>query len=97
MDSEGAAKAAWNRARVELPDAGPAAKATLPRTRLDEMLARGQLTGSEYHLALMFRADPCGTKVLKGFYAIVVGIVLRELPAEVLADPASVGRKASPR
>lgn len=87
MDYESAAKAAWNRKRVELPDADPTAKATLPVTRLEEMLSRGQLTDSELHLALMFRANPCGRKVLKGYYAVVVGIVLHDKPAGELADP----------
>ena len=89
MDTESAAKAEWNRARVELPDAEPGAKATLPRTRLEEMLARRQLTDSEYALAIMFQSNPCGRAVLKGYYAIVVGIVLHDKPAEALADPRS--------
>jgi hypothetical protein len=73
------------------PIVDPSAKAAMPRARLDEMLARNQLTGSEYALALMFQANPCGASVLKGYYAIVVGIVIHDRPAEELADP-RVGR-----
>ena len=64
------------------PIADPSAKATLPRTRLDEMLARQQLTGSEYELALMFQENPCGHSVLNGYYEIVVGVI----PKALLAD-----------
>ena len=91
MDSENAAKAAWNCARVELSDAAPSAKAALPRTRLQDTPARQQLTDSEFALALMFQANPCGLAVLKGYYTIVVGIVLRDMSAEALADT-RVGR-----
>jgi hypothetical protein len=88
---ESAAKAAWNGARVELPDADPHSRPELPKTRLDEMLARRQLTDSEYHLALMFKAEPCGTKVLNGYYFILKGIVLEDRAAGDLAD-SRVGR-----
>jgi hypothetical protein len=69
------------------PIVDPSAKATLPRTRLDEMLARQQLTGSEYALAVMFQERPCGPSVLRGYYATVVGIVLDGKAAGELADP----------
>jgi hypothetical protein len=91
VGTEGDGVAAWNRARVELPDGAPLSRPTLPKTRLDEMLARGQLTGSEYHLAQMFKDNPCGTKVLGAYYTVVRGIVLDDIPAEGLADP-RVGR-----
>jgi hypothetical protein len=94
MDTESAAKAAWNRTRVELPDAEPGAKATLPKTNIEKMLARGQLTHSEYALALRFEEKPCPRGFFKGrdvFYTIIVGIVLHQRTAEDLADP-RVGR-----
>jgi hypothetical protein len=87
MDTESAAKAEWNRARVELPDADPNPRPELPKSRLGEMLARQQLTDGEYHLAEIFRANPCGPKVLNGYYFVVKGIVLEDRSAEDLADP----------
>jgi hypothetical protein len=87
VDGESAAKAAWNRARVELPDADPTAKSTLPKTRLEEMLTRGQVTDSECRLSLLFQATPCGRKALGGYYAVVHGILILDLPAEQIADP----------
>ena len=91
MDSECAAKAAWNRSRIELPDADPTASATLPVSRLERMLARRQLTGTEFHLAQLFQANPCRAEVLNGYYRVVAGIVLDGKTAEELADP-RVGR-----
>jgi len=85
LDLEKAANAPLNRARVVLPD-DPKAKGTLARTRLDEMVAREQLTGSEYELALMFKANPCSRDVLGGFYNIVAGVVLHDKQASALAD-----------
>jgi hypothetical protein len=77
---------------LELPPiADPDAKATLPRTPLDEMHARGQLTDSEYAIALAFQTAPCGASVVKGYFAIVVGIVLHGKTAGEIADP-RVGR-----
>jgi hypothetical protein len=77
---------------LELPPiADPDAKATLPRTPLDEMHARGQLTDSEYAIALAFQTAPCGASVVKGYCAIVVGIVLHGKTAGEIADP-RVGR-----
>ena len=87
MGTESAAKAEWNRARVELPDADPHSRPELPKSRLSEMLARQQLTESEYDLALMFRANPCGLKVLNGYYAVVKGVALDDRSAQDLADP----------
>jgi hypothetical protein len=87
MGTESAAKAEWNRARVKLPDEDPHLRPELPKSRLGEMLARQQLTESEYALALMFKADPCGLKVLNGYYFIVKGVVLDDRSAEDLADP----------
>ena len=78
----------------ELPDEEPGAKATLPKTNIEEMLARGQLTHSEYALALRFEEKPCPRSFFKGrdvFYTIIAGIVLRQRTAEDLADP-RVGR-----
>jgi hypothetical protein len=69
------------------PIVDPGAAATLPRTRLDEMHARGHLTGTEYALAVMFQERPCGASVLKGYYNVVVGIVLHGRAAGELADP----------
>jgi hypothetical protein len=87
MDTESAAKAEWNRARVKLPDAALHSRPELPKSRLSEMLARQQLTDSEYHLTEMFRANPCGFKVLNGYYFVVKGVVLDDRSAQDLADP----------
>jgi hypothetical protein len=77
---------------LELPPiADPDAKATLPRTRLDEMHARGHLTGTEYAIALAFQVAPCGASVVGGYYAIAIGIVLHGKTAGEMADP-RVGR-----
>ena len=51
------------------------------------MLARKQITASEYELALMFQSKPCGREVLGGFYNVVASIVLQDKPAGALADP----------
>jgi hypothetical protein len=87
MDTESAAKAEWNRARAKLPDADPHSRPELPKSRLSEMLARQQLTDSEYDLALMLKTNPCGLKVLDGYYFVVKGVVLDDRSAEDLADP----------
>jgi hypothetical protein len=77
---------------LELPPiADPDAKATLPKTNLDEMHARGHLTGTEYAIALAFQTTPCGASVVKGYYAIVIGVVLHGKTAGEIADP-RVGR-----
>jgi hypothetical protein len=77
---------------LELPPiADPDAKATLPKTNLDGMHARGHLTGTEYAIALAFQTAPCGESVVGGYYAIVIGIVLHGRTAGEMADP-RVGR-----
>ena len=55
------------------------------------MHARGHLTGCEYAIALAFQTAPCGVSVVKGYFAIVVGIVLHGKTAGEMADP-RVGR-----
>jgi hypothetical protein len=64
-ESYGRAWDGWDHGRggaLELPPiADPDAKATLPRTNLDEMHARGHITSSQYAIACPLSTQPIAT------------------------------------